>query len=163
MKTIKNLLTLIGCALFVAYNIWLLLSDDALPGIMVFICWLSIIFFGGGGLFAGYVIFGPKKAAPVDWNQQCLIVGYGLYHCEIEWKHITGFSMIEYNNIDFVMVHVDNEDEVIANTKGWFKRWGLKLNLQQMGGIYAIRAVNLTVTPQQLCEQLESELKKRNG
>lgn len=163
MNTIKNLLTLIITAAFLGYSTWQLQSDDALPVGIIIICWICTIFFGVGSLYVGYVMFCKKKAAPVDWNQQYLVVSYGLHHREIEWKHITGFSVTLHDHIDYVVVHVDNEDEVIANTKNWFKRWNLKLKKKEMGGIYAIRAFNLTVTSLQLCEQLESELKKRNG
>lgn len=158
-KKLKNIISLLGCLAFTIEGIWLLLSDEELSAFMIGICWLDIIFFGVGGLFMCYQIFGPRKAVPITWNQHYLCISYGLYHREIEWKHITGFSPYTWNNIDWVLVHVDNVDEALASS-GWYMRWSLKFAYKQYGALYAIQAENLFMTPQQLCEQLTQELAK---
>lgn len=162
-KNIKNIVAFIISIDFACLSAYTLLTDHNLPLAMIIISWVGIIFFGIGGLFAGYMMFGPKKVAPVDWNQHYLCINYGLYHREIEWKHITGFSVKEYQDIDWVLVHVDNTDEVIASTSNWYKRWSLKLTYKTYGALFAIQAERLIQTPQQLCEQLESELAKHKS
>lgn len=159
-KKIFNILTLLAGVIFVADGIDILTSGDELPTFMIFIAWLDIIFFGLGTIVIIYHMFGPRRALPVSWNQHYLNIHSYFYRREIEWKHITGFSPYTWNGIDWILVHVDNVDDVMANTGNWFKRWSMKLALNQYGALYAIQAEHLTMTPEQFCNYLEQELAK---
>lgn len=161
MKALSNIVAILIGISFVVEAIIMLQSSDTLTDTLVFVCWASIIIFGGGTLFMLYQMMRPRKQAPIDWNLHYLTIAYGFYHREIEWSHITGFSTYSYQGTDWVLVHVDNVDELVASTRNWFRRMSLRLTLNQFGAPYAIAAERLTQTPQQLCEELNQELERR--
>lgn len=163
MKTLSNIVAVLIGISFVVEAIIMLQSCDSLTNFMLFVCWTSVFLFGGGTLFMLYQMLKPRKQAPIDWGQHYLTIAYGLYHREIEWKHITGFSTYSYQSTDWVLVHVDNVDELMASTRNWFRRMSLKLTLNQFGAPYAIAAERLTQTPQQLCDELNQELERRQA
>ncbi len=161
MKTLSNIVVILIGISFVVEAIIMLQSCDSLTNFMLFVCWTSVFLFGGGTLFMLYQMLKPRKQAPIDRNHHYLTIAYGFYHREIEWKHITGFSTYSYQSTDWVLVHVDNVDELVASTRNWFRRMSLRLTLNQFGAPYAIAAERLTQTPQQLCEELNQELERR--
>lgn len=163
MKTLSNIVVILIGISFVVKAIIMLQSCDTLTDTLLFVCWGAIFFFGSGTLFMLFQMLRPRKQAPIDWNQHYLTIAYGFYHREVEWKHITGFSTYSYQGSDWVLVHVDDVEEVMASTRNWFRRMSLKLTLNQFGAIYAIAAERLVVTPQQLCDELNQELEKRKA
>lgn len=163
MKTLSNIVVILFGISFVVMAIIMLQSCDTLTDIRLFVCWVSIFFFGSGTLFMLFHMLRPRKQAPIDRNQHYLTIAYGFYRREIEWKHITGFSTYSYQGTDWVLVHVDNVDELVASTRNWFRCMSLRLTLNQFGAPYAIAAERLTQTPQQLCEELNQELERRKA
>lgn len=144
-------------------SIRLLLLDVPLDGEVIACSCVGFIIGIGGCLYATYSLFASKKPAPVDWNEHCLVISYGFYYREVEWQHIKWFSVRRFQNMDWIVVRVDNGDDVIASTKNWLLRKSLNQTRKRFGGLYVIRATDLAISPQQLCTELTAELQRRKS
>lgn len=161
MKKAIKILSII-CTIYILYEAYnVMRACDSPSDVALWVCLIVIVLFGSSVFQKIFWKFGPRKQAPVDWNQHSLTIDYRFYHREVEWTHITGFSTFSYQGTKWVLVHVDNIDELMASTRNWFKRLDLTLTINQFGTPYAITADRLVVTPQELCDELNQELEKR--
>lgn len=63
----KNLLLFLCCMLFAVGGVYMIIDEDESCRFVIkfIVCWLSVIFFGGGGLFLGVTtLYKTKKRIP---------------------------------------------------------------------------------------------------
>lgn len=124
---------------------------------------IGLFLFGSSFIYLLIHQFGGKKAPRYDTDQHYLYLLYGMKRTEIEWKHITHFSVVQwehgYDN-EVVVVHVDNKEEVLANAKNLIVRKGMEMLIDKFGSPYYLPVDRCILTPQEICEALEKELQK---
>ena len=123
----------------------------------------GLILFASSFIYLIIYIFGRKKAPQYDTDQHYLYLLFGMSKSEIEWKHITHFSLSHWDEMyenDVIVVNIDNNDDVLANAKNLIIRKGIKMNIEKFGSPYFLPTDRCILSPQEVCDELEKELKK---
>ena len=109
-------------------------------------------------------LFGPRRAPRYDCDQTYLYLLYPLRHEQVEWRHITGFSLRYSEMLDqtVVVVHVDNTEELLASMSR-VKRRLYEQTVEEFGSIYSIYTANCVLQPEQIMEQLQAELQRHKA
>ena len=99
MNQTKKILAYLGCIAFTILGVWLLTIDDTTtmysPWKLRFAGVLTIIFFGGGGLFMAY----KKIKLLRNHKKEIEFTDRGISICgaeEILWNEIADFSLIRF-------------------------------------------------------------------
>ena len=143
MNQTKKILAYLGCIAFTALGVWLLTVEDStttnslweirVAGI------LSILFFGGGGLFMAY----KKVKLLINHKKDIEFTDRGISICgaeEILWNEITDFSLIRFKGNRLITIQMKDPEKVIANESSWIKRKTMEYNLKTINAIYSFPA-----------------------
>lgn len=123
--------------------------------------WVSLVFFGTIFILALREVFGRKKAPQYDTDQQYLYLLAKFKRTPLEWKHISGFSIVEVKEMGhktMIAVHLDNIEELKANETRRMWRMAYDMFVPQYGTPYFIPTERCVLTPEQLLGQLQVEL-----
>lgn len=156
---------LIACSLLVALPVGLMASDkyDDATTRMKVVCWLGLVLFGTGLILSLREIFGLKKAPRYDTDQHYLYLLSTFKRTPLEWKHITGFKLVEVEQMGhkkMIAVLLDNIEELRVNESRRTWRMAYDMFVPQYGTPYFIPTERCVLTPEQLCAQLEVELRQ---
>lgn len=125
---------------------------------------MGLLLFGSSFIYFMLIhMFGAKKAPQYDTDQHYLYLLFGMSRTEIEWKHITHFSLAPWEKMydkEVVVVHIDNNEEVLANGKNFLVRKGIEFNIDKFGSPYYLPVEGCILSPQEVCNALEKELQK---
>ena len=143
MNQTKKILVYLGCIAFTILGVWLLTIDDTTT---MYSPWklrvagiLSIIFFGGGGLFMAY----KKIKLLINHKKEIEFTDRGLSICgaeEILWEEITDFSLIRFKGNRLITIQMKDPEKVIANESSWIKRKTMEYNLKTINALYSFPA-----------------------
>ena len=151
----RTAITIIGCLAFAALGVFLLLNGGRPE-----LCWLSIVFFGLGGLFMLYVVIKEKIT-----HQPYLIITdeYVQMNSGKSW-------VVQYADVDFFsmmksgygkMIGINYKKEVESRKMGEAKEIGRavrRMNANMAGSAEAIPVFDLTVKPGTILEILNERL-----
>ena len=143
MNQTKKILAYLGCFAFTALGVWLLTIDDTTtmysPWKLRFAGVLTIIFFGGGGLFMAY----KKVKLLINHKKDIEFTDRGISICgaeEILWNEITDFSLIRFKGNRLITIQMKDPEKVIANESSWIKRKTMEYNLKTINALYSFPA-----------------------
>ena len=143
MNQTKKILTYLGCIAFTVLGLWLLTVEDPTTSYPLWTIRvagiLSIIFFGGGGLFMAYkkvkLLINHKKE--IEFTDRGLSI-WGAE--EILWNEIADFSLIRFKGNRLITIQMKDPEKVIANESSWIKRKTMEYNLKTINAIYSFPA-----------------------
>ena len=146
MNQTKKILAYLGCIAFTILGVWLLTIDDTTtmysPWKLRFAGVLTIIFFGGGGLFMAYkkikLLINHKKE--IEFTDRGLSI-WGAE--EILWNEIADFSLIRFKGNRLITIQMKDPEKVIANESSWIKRKTMEYNLKTINALYSFPAYML--------------------
>ena len=147
MNQTKKILAYLGCIAFTILGVWLLTIDDTTT---MYSLWklrvagiLSIIFFGGGGLFTdrGISICGAE---------------------EILWNEIADFSLIRFKGNRLITIQMRDPEKVIANEPSWIKRKTMEYNLKTINALYSFPAYMMDGRAEEVLALCKQKLAKHN-
>lgn len=143
MNQTKKILVYSGCIAFTVLGVWLLTAEaptamyplwkTRLAGI------LSIIFFGGGGLFMAC----KKVKLRINHKKEIEFTDRGISICgarEIPWNEIAGFALIRFKGNRLITIQMKDPEKVIENEPSWIKRKTMEYNLKTINAIYSFPA-----------------------
>lgn len=143
MNQTKKILVYLGCIAFTALGVWLLTIE---PPTTTYPLWtirftgiLSIIFFGGGGLFMAY----KKVKLLINHKKEIEFTDRGISICgaeEILWNEIADFSLIRFKGNRLITIQMKDPEKVIANESSWIKRKTMEYNLKTINALYSFPA-----------------------
>ena len=143
MNQTKKILAYLGCIAFTILGVWLLTIDDTTtiysPWKLRFAGVLTIIFFGGGGLFMAYkkikLLINHKKE--IEFTDR----GISIWGAEeILWNEIADFSLIRFKGNRLITIQMKDPEKVIANESSWIKRKTMEYNLKTINALYSFPA-----------------------
>ena len=109
MNQTKKILAYLGCIAFTALGVWLLTVEDPTTSYPLwtirFAGILSIIFFGGGGLFMAY----KKVKLLINHKKEIEFTDRGISICgaeEILWNEIADFSLIRFKGNRLITIQM---------------------------------------------------------
>ena len=146
MNQTKKILAYLGCIAFTILGVWLLTIDDTTtiysPWKLRFAGVLTIIFFGGGGLFMAYkkikLLINHKKE--IEFTDR----GISIWGAEeILWNEIADFSLIRFKGNRLITIQMKDPEKVIANESSWIKRKTMEYNLKTINALYSFPAYML--------------------
>ncbi|EEX18523.1 STM3941 family protein [Prevotella veroralis] len=163
MNQTKKILVYLGCIAFTILGVWLLTIDDTTT---MYSPWklrvagiLSIIFFGGGGLFMAY----KKIKLLINHKKEIEFTDRGLSICgaeEILWEEITDFSLIRFKGNRLITIQMKDPEKVIANESSWIKRKTMGYNLKTINAIYSFPAYMMDGRAEEALSLCKQKLKK---
>ena len=143
MNQTKRILAYLGCIAFTILGVWLLTIDDTTT---MYSLWklrfagvLTIIFFGGGGLFMAY----KKVKLLINHKKEIEFTDRGISICgaeEILWNEIADFSLIRFKGNRLITIQMRDPEKVIANEPSWIKRKTMEYNLKTINALYSFPA-----------------------
>ena len=143
MNLTKQILFYLSCIAFTLLGVWLLTIE---PPTTTYPLWvirvagfLSILFFGGGGLFMAY----KKIKLLINHKKEIEFTDRGISICgakEILWNEIADFSLIHFKGIRLITIQMKDPEKVIANESSWIKRTTMEYNLKTINAIYSFPA-----------------------
>ena len=143
MNQTKKILVYLGCIAFTILGVWLLTIDDTTtmysPWKLRFAGVLTIIFFGGGGLFMAY----KKVKLLINHKKEIEFTDRGISICgaeEILWNEIADFSLIRFKGNRLITIQMKDSEKVIANESSWIKRKTMEYNLKTINALYSFPA-----------------------
>lgn len=132
----KNLQLVFGFAFLLFVSIFCITEADA-PLFIHIIGWVSLVFFGIGGLFLLYktIVLRSHGLRHVSIGDEGLYIEGHL----IPWHTIEGFEPMKVmaNNIG-MLVKTNNNEDIIANASNPFMRWNYRISLKKYGAIFYI-------------------------
>lgn len=134
--------------------------DDATTRMKV-LCWVSLVFFGSIFVFVLREFIGRKESPRYDSDQHYLYLLSTFKRTPIEWKHITGFNLVEVEQMGhkkMIAVQLNNIEELRANETRRSWRMAYDMFVPQYGTPYFISTERCVLTPEQLLVQLQAEL-----
>lgn len=158
----KGLLAFLGAIAFVVISAWLITIADEqgrydpyyLKGIAV----VSIVFFGGCGVYIFFKLFDAKPGLVIDGRGICdnssAIAGK-----LIKWSEIKGLEVRQVSTVKFILLHVNDPQKFIQETTGFKKRL-MRLNYEMYGTPLAISCNGLDCGFEMLYEIIDGGLKK---
>jgi hypothetical protein len=161
----KLLLAVAASALFVVLGIFLLFiwSEEAgssNPMAKKIIGGILIVFFGAVSAF-GFVKMLSKKCALLINDEGILdnttASSFGL----IKWENITGFKIEEMMSRNYLVIHVNNGEEMIEKSKGMVRKT-MKMNFSMYLTPYAIPSTVVNYKLDDLIVLLEKQLTERH-
>ena len=143
MNQTKKILAYLGCIAFTALGVWLLTVEDPTTSYPLWTIRvagiLSIIFFGGGGLFMAY----KKVKLLINHKKDIEFTDRGISICgaeEILWNEIIDFSLIRFKGNRLITIQMKDPEKVIANESSWIKRKTMEYNLKTINALYSFPA-----------------------
>lgn len=132
---------------FVAIGVWLWTASSEWTG---FKHWKAVIgavlcvpFFGACALLFAYRLFDPRPGLVLN-DTGIYQLGLFAYHPPIHWQHITHCTVVQVKRTSFLLIHVDNVQEVLARY-GPVARWFLRVSLGTHGTPHSLSASNLRI------------------
>lgn len=122
---------------------------------------LGLILFGSGFIMTLREVIGRKQAPRYDTDQNYLYLLSAFNRTPLEWKHITGFSIVEVEQMGhkkMIAVLMDNIEEQRANETRRMWQLSYDMFVPQYGTLYFIPTERCVLTPEQLLGQLQAEL-----
>lgn len=122
---------------------------------------VGLILFGGGFVQALREVIGRKQAPQYDTDQHYLYLLSSFKRTPLEWKHITGFRIVEVEQMGhkkMIAVLMDNIEEQRSNETRRMWRLSYDMFVPQYGTPYFIPTERCVLTPEQLLGQLQTEL-----
>lgn len=122
LSRIKLFLLITGSWAFVTASIWLWLIADSLPAynyvLLKIVGLIGGLFFGCCGVYGGKKIFDNSAGLIIDEvgirdNSSAIGVFF------VKWENIEGFAIEEVSRTKFLLIMVNNADELIAQQRGW--------------------------------------------
>lgn len=159
----KNLLMAIGCLAFAAggYSILQHNTDDSVKPSIV--GWMTIIFFGGGGLFVlAMTIYNRIKHIPlliIYADRVDMYIHRKRTYQTFRYEDLEGFHLTNDSNL----IIVDYKEKPLVQKfeqSSSFTRKLMSFNASVTGGVEAIPAGNLTMKARDICDILNERLKK---
>lgn len=123
--------------------------------------WVCFVMFGTVFILALREVIGRKQAPQYDSDQHYLYLLSTFKRTPLEWKHITGFSIVEVEEMGhktMIAVHLDNIEELRANDTRRMWRMAYDMFVPQYGTPYFIPTERCVLSPEQLLGQLQTEL-----
>ncbi len=162
----KLALAIIGSALFVTLGAFLVFSwsdelgasNNMTKKVLGIIC---MLFFGAVGIFGIIKLFSSKSAMTI--NEEGILdnttaTSFGL----IKWENITGFKIEEMMSKKYLVIQVDNGEEMIEKSKG-FLRKTMKMNYSMYRTPIAIPSTVVNYKLPELKELLEKMMDEKNS
>lgn len=134
-------------------------SDGSIKQKILF--WVSLVLFGTIFILALREVIGRKQAPQYDTDQHYLYLIAKFKRTPLEWKHITGFRIVEVEQMGhkkMIAVLMDNIEEQRANETRQMWRLSYDMFVPQYGTPYFIPTERCVLTPEQLLGQLQIEL-----
>jgi hypothetical protein len=110
----RNVLLLLGCGVFVAMGIFIVLKDHSSKAQMV--GWANILFFGLGMVVACFALADTRPRITIDEHgitDRTLKVGL------IEWADITGATVYSINATKFIGLDLVDEEKYLSRIPNW--------------------------------------------
>ena len=146
----KLFFVIIGCLIFVALGIFMLLNGEEMQTrkfsplwIMVF-GGIGVLFFGGICIAVIKKMFDKKPGLRIDENgiwDNSSGVSAGL----IAWKDILKIRKISVSGTRFLLIDVQNPEAYIDNAKGRIKKMAMKTNTKKYGTPISISSNGLSI------------------
>jgi hypothetical protein len=153
----KMLLAFLGCCAFVALGFWLWGRKDHYTGFThakaLFGAISCIVFFGALALLQVIKFFDPRPGLVLN-DAGVHRLGVFEFQPVIPWKHITHCSITKVKRASMLLIHVDNEQEILAHL-GPFTRWLKRMSIAQYGAAHVLASGNLKIGIQELKELIE--------
>ena len=144
------------CFVFAATGVLMLLDGDR-----SFLAWISILFFGGGGLFVLFLILRERicdKAYYIITDKSVLVDGMKKW--EVRFADVEKFYLINVSSSKQIGIKYKKEIELQkfedASKAGRAVR---RFNKSVAGSQEALPAEGLTIKPKELCEILNERVK----
>ena len=144
------------CFVFAATGVLMLLD-----GYRSFLAWMSILFFGGGGLFVLFLILRERicdKAYYIITDKSVLVDGMKKW--EVRFADVEEFYLINVSSSKQIGIKYKKEIELQkfedASKAGRAVR---RFNKSVAGSQEALPAEGLTIKPKELCEILNERVK----
>ncbi|QLG45065.1 STM3941 family protein [Costertonia aggregata] len=141
---------ILGCLLFVALGVFMLLNAEEMQTRKFSPIWIigfggvAAVFFGGICIAVIKKIFDKKPGLKIDekgiWDNSSG-VSAGL----VEWVDIVGFRKISVSGTRFLLIDVHNPEKYLGNVKGALKRQAMKANLRKYGTPISISSNGLSI------------------
>ncbi|MUL28498.1 hypothetical protein F0475_09340 [Prevotella sp. A2879] len=165
MNQTKKILAYLGCIAFTILGVWLLTIDDTTT---MYSLWklrvagiLSIIFFGGVGLFMAYkkvkLLINHKKE--IEFTDRGLSI-WGAE--EILWNEIADFSLIRFKGNRLITIQMKDPEKVITNESSWIKRKTMEYNLKTINALYSFPAYMMDGRAEEVLALCKQKLAKHN-
>lgn len=163
----KLILLLAGALIFVALGLWFVLNPSVIAnggsrhypvwGILV-MGYICAIFFGICAGFIGYKLFDNKPGLIIDAtgitdNSSGVSVGH------IPWNDIIKMEVKNVYRNKFILLYVNDPDEIIKRLSNMFKRQSISMNYKLYSTPVAISATALKCNVTELCALLTEKLR----
>lgn len=131
---------------------------------MLFISWLCLLFFGGGGLFMAFLVLKERlsgKAYLIITDKEVKM------NMTKEWKiafaDVESFSLVQHATSKMITINYKQniESQKIEEDTA-VGRAARKINVEAIGAQEAIPVDGLTMKPEAICELLNERLAKQN-
>jgi hypothetical protein len=160
----KLLLTVVASTLFVVVGVFLLFvwSEEAGSSNSLakkIIGGILIVFFGAVGVFGLLKIILNKSALVINDEgilDNTTASSFGL----IKWENITGFKIEEMMSRNYLVIQVNNGEEMIEKSKGMVRKT-MKMNFSMYLTPYAIPSTVINYKLVDLIKLLEKQLSER--
>lgn len=150
----KAILLFIGCVIFVAICVWLLISPD-MSFLKKLVGIIGILFFGLGFIVFPKMIFGNQTGIVID---ECGVTDH-ITKPEvgtIEWCDITYIEIIHIAHNKMLAIYVKNPDKYLSRVRAQ----GLENNYQLVGTPFVIPSSILKIKLKDLEAIINTKLKE---
>ena len=146
----KMIFLILGCLLFVALGIFMLLNGEEMQTRKFSPVWimgfggLGVLFFGGICISVIKKMFDKSPGLCIDengiWdNSSGVSVGH------ITWRDVLGIRKVSVSGTRFLLIDVHNPEKYINTAKGGIKKQAMKANNRKYGTPISISANGLSI------------------
>jgi hypothetical protein len=162
LSTRKRILLVAGAFAFVAASIWLwTIADTQTRRSPLLLKGVSIV----GGLFFGLCgVYGVSKL--FDTQPGLIIDQTGIHNNSsagavrlVKWENIQGIRVMQMNRTRFILIVVNNAEELIAQESKW-KQKIIRMNMKTYGTPVSISTLLLACKPDTLIKLLTESLEQ---
>jgi len=164
----KSILIFSGSLAFVVLGVLFIFEPEKFGGssaigpVYVMIVGLVAALFFGLGIFTGIKRFFQKKPGLILDSFGININPEDFGNRFIEWKIITGFSEMRIGSQRFIMIHINNPEELIEKETNKIRKKLIRFNLNNYGAPFSLTTVDLKITHENLKEELNRYYEKYN-